>query len=159
MENVEGKYAPIRQSVRVNCPIDDAFQLFTEGLTEWWPLASFSMSGEEAETCAIEPWVGGRVFERTRSGEEREWGSVIAWDPPTHFEFTWHPRARGDRDQTVDVEFQVEADGTRVTLVHTGWHLTGMQASALLADYTAQWAEVLELCFAEFVCARMEVAV
>ena len=159
MKNVEEKHEPIRQSVRVNCPIDDAFHLFTEGLAEWWPLASFSMSGEEAETCAIEPWVGGRVFERTRSGEEREWGSVIAWDPPTHLEFTWHPRARGDRNQTVNVEFQVEADGTRVTLVHTGWHLTGMQASALHADYTTQWAEVLELCFAEFVCARMEVAV
>jgi len=61
--------------------------------------------------------------------------------------------------KSVNVEFQVEADGTRVTLVHTGWHLTGMQASALQADYTAQWAEVLELCFAEFVCACMEVAV
>ena len=159
MEIAEGKHEPIRQSVRVDCPIEEAFQLFTEELAEWWPLASYSMSGEEAETCAIEPWVGGRVFERTRSGEEREWGWVIAWDPPKHVEFTWHPRTRGDSDQTVDVEFQVEADGTRVTLIHRGWHLTGMQACASHAGSRDQWPEVLKLCFAEFVSAQMEVAV
>ena len=115
---------PIRQSVRVDCPIEDAFRLFTEGFAEWWPLASYSMTGEEAESCAIEPWPGGRVFERTRSGEEREWGSVTAWDPPTRLELTW------DRNQTVKVEFQVEADGTRVTVIHTGWRLAGVQAFA-----------------------------
>ena len=127
MAEVERKHAPIRKSVRVNCAIEDAFELFTEGFAEWWPLAFYSITGEEAETCAIEPWVGGRVFERTRSGEEREWGSVLAWDPPTHVEFTWHPGARADDRQTVDVDFRVEADGTRVTLIHSGWHLAGVE--------------------------------
>jgi uncharacterized protein YndB with AHSA1/START domain len=117
------------------------------------------MTGEEAESCAIEPWVGGRVFERTRSGEEREWGSVIAWDPPVHLEFTWHPGAPGDRSQTVDVEFQVEADGTLVTLIHTGWQLAGVQACAPQADCTAQWSAILRLYFSEFVSEQMLVAV
>ena len=64
------------------------------------------------------------MFERTRSGEEREWGSVTAWDPPTRLELTW------DRNETVKVAFQVEADGTRVTVIHTGWRLAGVQAFA-----------------------------
>jgi len=42
---------------------------------------------------------------------------VIAFDPPVRLEFTWHPDGPSDRSQTVDVEFQVEADGTRVTLI------------------------------------------
>src|SRR6516162_5343432 len=121
MAKAEEKHVPIQQSVRVDCSIEDAFRLFTERFTEWWPLASYSITGEEAENCAIEPWVGGRVFERTRSGEEREWGSVIAWDPPVGLEFTWHPGAPDDPGQTINVEFQMEADGTRVTLIHTGW--------------------------------------
>jgi uncharacterized protein YndB with AHSA1/START domain len=142
MEKAEGKHEAIRQSVRVDCPIEDAFRLFTEGFAEWWPLASYSMTGDAAENCAIEPWVGGRLFERTRSGEEREWGSVIRWDPPQHLEFTWHP---GDRSQTVDVEFQVEADGTRVTLIHTGWDAAGVPACALR--------------FSKFICRQMLAAV
>ena len=159
MPETEGKHAPIRESVRVDCPIEEAFQLFTERFDEWWPLASHSVAGAEAESCAIEPWAGGRIFERTRSGEEREWGCVTAWDPPHRVAFTWHPAARADRDQVVDVEFRVEADGTRVTLTHCGWHQTGAQACAQQAHYTAQWSNILRLCFAEFVCARMLVAV
>lgn len=126
MAKAKRKLEPIRQSVRVDCPIDDAFRLFTERLAEWWPLA---------ENCMIEPWVGGRVFERTRSGEERDWGSVIAWDAPQHLEISW------DRGQTVDVEFMVEADGTRVTLLHTGWEAAGVLT-----------------CFSEFACAQLACA-
>ncbi len=138
MTKAEEKHAPIRQSVHVDCPIEDAFRLFVERIAEWWPLASYSLTGEDAESCEIEPWEGGKVFELTRSGEEREWGSVIAWDPPRRLEFTWYPG-------TVDVSFQVEADGTRVTLIHTGWQLAGAQACAR--------------CFSAFVAEQMLVAV
>jgi uncharacterized protein YndB with AHSA1/START domain len=134
-----------------------AFQLFTEGFAEWWPLAPYSITGDEAESCAIEPWVGGRVFERTRSGEEHEWGSVTAWDPPKKLEFTWSPGKDRDDRQTVDIEFCVEADGTRVTLTHSGWHLAGVETCALQANYAAQWPEILERCFARFVADQMVV--
>jgi uncharacterized protein YndB with AHSA1/START domain len=106
MADAERDREPIRQSVHVDCPIDDAFQLFTERLAEWWPLGS----------CTMEPFEGGRVFERTAGGEEVDWGTVTAWEPPRRVEFT------SDRG-TVDVEFSVEADGTRVTLTHAGWQL------------------------------------
>lgn len=113
--------APIRQSVVVDCPIEDAFALFTDNLGDWWPLAGHSISGEGAETCVMEPRTGGRIYERTRSGEERDWGKVIAWDPPSRVAFTWHREGFVDDDQTVDVAFCVEADGTHVTVTHTVW--------------------------------------
>jgi hypothetical protein len=118
--------APIRQSVHVDCPPDDAFRLFTEGFAEWWPLGSYSVTGDNAEHCDMEPWVGGKILERTGSGEEREWGAVTIWDPPDRVEFTWHPGATRGDDQTVTVDFRVEADGTRVTLTHRGWSRTGV---------------------------------
>ena len=126
MAQAKEKHEPIRQSVHVDCPVEDAFRLFTESFGEWWPLASFSTAGEEAESCEIEPWVGGKVLERTRGGEEREWGTVIDWDSPRRLEFTWDPVGTGRSDQVVEVEFLVEADGTRVTLTHTGWQLAGV---------------------------------
>jgi hypothetical protein len=97
------------------------------------------MTGEEVASCAIEPWVGGRVFER--------------------LELTWHPGGRCDRDQTVQVKFHVEADGTRITLIHAGWQLAGIQAGTMQADYTAQWSSILRLYFSEFVSTQMLLAV
>jgi Activator of Hsp90 ATPase homolog 1-like protein len=121
--------APIRQSVHVDCSIEETFRLFTEGFGEWWPLPSCA-EGEKAGHIDIEPWRGGKVSERTRSGKEHEWGTVIAWDPPDRVEFTWHPGRPDDSDQTVTVDFRVEADGTRVTLTHYGWQWAGVATCA-----------------------------
>lgn len=159
MAQAEGKHEPIRESVHVDCPIEDAFRLFTEGFAEWWPLASYSISADEAEECVIEPWIHGRIFERTRSGEEHDWGSVIAWDPPEHLRFAWNPGGAGDASQTVDVEFSIDADGTRVTLVHTGWTAPGVAVCALHADCTEMWRILLRQCFAEVVAQQMLVVV
>jgi len=134
--------SPVQQSVHVDCPIEEAFRLFTERFAEWWPLSRCSVTGEDAETCAIEPWEGGRVFERTRSGEESEWGSVTLWDPPNRVEFTWHPGEHAYALQTVAVEFQREAEGTRVTLTHAGWQEAGvavsMAGAAQFAKFVSQ---------------------
>ena len=127
--------APIRQSVHVDCPIEDAFRFFTEGFAEWWPLASC----EEAERMEIEPWRGGKVLERTRSGKEHEWGTVTVWDPPDRVEITWHLDSPDGNDQTVTVDFCVEADGTRVTLTHRGWQWAGVATCASrFARFVAQ---------------------
>ena len=137
MRNPEERHEPVRQSVRVDCPIEEAFRLFTERFGEWWPSAS---------GCEMEPWAGGRVLERTASGEERELGTVSRWDPPR--EVTFHWRADGDQqiEGTVDVEFSVEADGTRVTVIHSNWE-------------SAAETPVMLACYSEFVCEQMLVAV
>jgi Activator of Hsp90 ATPase homolog 1-like protein len=149
------KCEPIRESVRVDCPIEDAFRLFTEEFSAWWPLALYSITGEKAETCTIEPGVGGRVFERTRSGEEHEWGSVTGWDPPERVTFTWNPGGPDDGGQTVDVEFKVEADGTRVTVIHSGWETTGVAVCALQMGGAQMWSILLHQCLCEFAADQM----
>lgn len=107
---------PIRQSVHVDCPVEEAFRLFRERFGEWWP-------GDESEGDAVDA------------------GSVRVWDPPGRIEFTW----RRDDNDTVNVEFEREAEGTRVTLTHTGWE------RASVASCTS--------CFAGFVREEMLVAV
>ena len=37
MGNEKETHEPIRQSVHVECPVEDAFRLFTEAFAEWWP--------------------------------------------------------------------------------------------------------------------------
>lgn len=127
MKHQDQKHEPVRQSVVIDAPIDETFRLFTEHFAEWWPLAKYSITGDAAEACEFQPWEGGRIFERTRSGEEIDWGAVTRWDPPNRVEFTWHESSRRDTSETVQVQFLVEADGTRVTLTHHGWHLAGVE--------------------------------
>lgn len=116
---------PIVHSVWVDCPVEEAFRFFTEGFAEWWPLPDGSAEGADAGRCGLEPWPGGRIYERAENGAEREWGSIVAWDPPGRLEFTWRPGREEDYGETVEVTFQVEADGTRVTLLHQGWQRAG----------------------------------
>ena len=137
-ENIE----PIRLKIVVDCPVEDAFELFTEHLGEWWPLASHSMESDAA-TCAIEPRRGGRVYERSHKGKEHEWGAVTEWDPPRRVAFTWHPDGTQDNDQLVEVTFSVVADGTQVVLTHSGWEHTRAQASAVRSESSAMWTQVL----------------
>lgn len=141
MHEAKQKHEPVQQSVHVDCPIEDAFRLFTEAFGEWWPFS---------QDCRMEPWLGGRLFERTSSGQELEWGSVTSWDPPHRVEFNWHPAAPRDDEQRVEVEFRVEADGTRVTVTHRGWDRAGTQVCM------SQNAAALR--FAEFVCELLVIA-
>lgn len=120
---------PIQQSVHVDCPVKEAFRLFTEDFGKWWPLAPGAGSDGDGQTYEIEPWAGGRLVERSRGGAEREWGAVTTWNPPGSLEFTWNPGGRKDERQTVSVEFQGEGEGTKVTLTHRGWQLAGVAVS------------------------------
>lgn len=109
MAEAKEKHEPIQQSVHVDCPIEDAFRLFTERFAEWFPAAG-----------GIEPWVGGRVFHG-----DRECGAVTVWKPPERVEFTWCP------ESSVHVEFRVDAVGTLVTLTHCGWESGGAEICSL----------------------------
>ena len=148
-------HEPIQQSVHVDCSLEDAFRLFTDGFAEWWPLALYSITGAKANRCEMEPWRDGRVFERTNEGEEHDWGSVLEWDPPKHLRLSWHPGSRDEGSQTVDVEFTVEAQGTRVTVIHTGWEAHGVGVCSLQRDSLAMWQVALKNYFSVVVWEQM----
>ena len=133
----------LRKTVEVAAPPERAFHLFTDGMAEWWPLATHSVGEERAETVVLEPRVGGRIVERTRDGEEHVWGTVTAWEPPGRVAFTWHPGRGADTEQDVEVRFEPSGSGTRVELVHTGWERLGDRAAAVYANYDRGWDLVL----------------
>jgi uncharacterized protein YndB with AHSA1/START domain len=134
----------IRKSITVRVPAETAYRVFTAELESWWPLASKSVSQEEAETVVVEPGVGGLVYERARSGEKHPWGEVLAWDPPMRFAFSWHPGRAAESAQEVDVRFTTVDDGTRVELEHRGWdHLVG-PGGEIPDHFDSGWDEALD---------------
>ena len=85
---------PIVKTVTVRCAPRRAFALFAEEFARWWPLSRVH-TGPDPVNCAIEPRVGGRVFERAADGRETPWGTVLAYDPPHRLAFpgssSWRP--------------------------------------------------------------------
>jgi uncharacterized protein YndB with AHSA1/START domain len=133
----------ITKSVTVACSIEDAFRIFTEGIASWWPLATKSVGQEEAVTLVVEPRLGGRVYERVRSGEEHEWGEILIWEPPHRFVFTWHPGRAPETSQEVEVRFSTSGEETRLDLEHRGWERLVATGAEIPAHYASGWEEVL----------------
>ena len=138
----------LRKSVEVARSPADAFRVFTEGISSWWPTETHSVSAEAATAVVLEPGEGGRIYERTAAGEEHDWGRITEWNPPERLAFTWHPGRGEDTAQLVEVRFAAAGEGTRVELVHTGWERLGSAATELFGNYDRGWQHLLEDRFA-----------
>jgi uncharacterized protein YndB with AHSA1/START domain len=135
---------PVRKSVTVPLALDAAFHHFVHRLGSWWPLANgHSIFGERTRTCAIEPRVGGAIFEESTAGERGLWGRILHWDPPHRVEFTWFPGRAEDTAQTVELRFTAVDSGTRLDLEHRGWQHFGAEAAAIREQYDGGWGYVL----------------
>jgi uncharacterized protein YndB with AHSA1/START domain len=113
----------VRQSVVVEAPRDRAFTVFTEGMTSWWPMESYSIAPGPMAAAVIEPRAGGRWFERSEDGSECEWGRVLAWEPPDRVVLVWQisPDWKYDEGLHTEIEVRFTAEDerrTRVDLEH-----------------------------------------
>jgi len=124
---------------------DDCFRLFTEELGAWWPIATFSIHGEDVADAAVEGWVGGRIYERTTDGTECEWGTILEWDAPNGFTVSWKPNLDPKAHRTTwTIRFEaVGSEVTRMELVHTGWEGFADGAEEARSGYQGGWDVVL----------------
>lgn len=120
-----------------------AFELFTSRIDEWWPRATHSVGGDDAETVTVDPGEGGRVFEITSGGVEYEWGRITEWEPAAKVAFTWHPGSPTSQATHVEVTFRSTAEGTEVTLVHDGWEAREEDWQTMRDSYDTGWDHVL----------------
>ena len=152
MSVVDFRVPPVIKAATVKVPPARAFALFAGDLARWWPLAQFH-TGPDPVDCAIEPQVGGRVFERAADGRETVWGAVLAYDPPQRLAFSWTIGGlSAEQAQLIELSFAPEGQGTRVVLTHSGWEKLGdaAKAAALRERYDRGWATLIERCFAEY---------
>jgi hypothetical protein len=133
---------PIEKSVLVRCSPSRAFAAFTAEVAQWWPMQTHSVAQAQTRGVAIEPRVGGRVYETAADGTESDWGRVVAWSPPTGFSMTWHPGRTADAHTVVELSFAAEGGATRVRLVHRGWEALGETAQASRDNYDGGWDTV-----------------
>jgi hypothetical protein len=96
---------PIRREFLVDADPDAAFEVFTAGLGQWWPVDEKSVHGKGA-TVAFDD---GQIVEHSAEGEPVVWGTVTRWEPPAAVAFTWHPGHPAERASQVVVTFAAEA--------------------------------------------------
>jgi uncharacterized protein YndB with AHSA1/START domain len=135
-------HEPLEIAFTVDCSPKHAFDVWTTRTSQWWP-HGHSRSGDPDLTVAIEPRVGGRIFERTSSGTEHEWGEVLLWEPPNRLSYMWH--IYGDRSDATQVEisFIPEEGATKVTIVHRGWERLGARGEELRKRNRQGWAGLI----------------
>ena len=142
---------PIRISHRLPVSAAEAFATFTERLAAWWP-AEATWSGDGLESIGIEPRVGGFCFERGPHGLRLDWGRVTAWEPPHRLAFSWQigasrvPEPNPAHASEVEVRFEDQAGGSRVTLEHRGFDRHGDGATAYREGMAsdAGWPRILD---------------
>jgi Activator of Hsp90 ATPase homolog 1-like protein len=110
---------PVRQATVVRSDVTHTFDTFVRTIGAWWPVQPFSRGQDRVRDVVFERRLGGRVYETWDDGTERDWGQVLAWEPPARFAMSWlvTPAA-------TEVELTFTGLGpalTRVAVEHRGW--------------------------------------
>ncbi|HEU4986236.1 MAG TPA: SRPBCC family protein [Rhizobiaceae bacterium] len=143
--------APVRRSVTVNVPQDKAFEVFTSGLSRWWP-STHSIGSSPLNMATMEPRVGGRWYETGEDGNECEWGEVLAWEPPSRVLLAWRINTAWKFDPSIHTEVEIRfvplaQGGTRVELEHRLLENLGEQAQLARESFDSEggWPGLLSM--------------
>jgi hypothetical protein len=123
-----GVLPAVVRTVAAKCSRAHAYATFMARIGEWWP-AAFSAGGDDLADVVIEPQVGGRVYEISKSGDEFTWGTVKAIQDGTAITMVWTLGVRAPDPTELDIRFAGDitgdlADGdlvADVTLRHSGF--------------------------------------
>jgi uncharacterized protein YndB with AHSA1/START domain len=141
----------VRKVMSVKAPLEIAWRVFTESMGTWWPLANFKIGKAKAVDAVIEPRVGGRWYEQGEDGSTCQWGSVLAWEPPSRLLLSWDINADWQYDPALKTELEVRfipegADATRVELEHRHLDRYGARRDEMrtIFDTTGDWGRLLQ---------------
>ena len=140
----------VRKVVSVQAPQAVAWRVFTEKMGAWWPLAYYKIGKANAVDAVIEPRVGGLWYERGDDGSTCQWGSVLAWEPPSRLVLTWDINADFQYDPTLNTEIEIRfnaegSDRTRVELEHRHLDRYGARRDEMrrIYDTEGDWGKLL----------------
>ena len=105
----------IQKSILLHRPPDEAFELFTARISEWWP-QTHRLTKDPESQLFLE--AAGRFWERSRDGREIELGRVTGWEPPNRLTLDFYMGTNSAQPTSVEVTFAPENEDTRVTIHH-----------------------------------------
>lgn len=131
-----GQEIVVAKTVRVRAPLAVAFEVFVG--QRWWPVGTHHIAEPPGTEVVLEPFQGGRWYERADDGAETDWGTVLAWQPPYRLLLTWQVSPGWTREENPDRGSQIEVtftpegpDVTRVDLTHRHLERYGQDAERM----------------------------
>jgi uncharacterized protein YndB with AHSA1/START domain len=151
--NAALRITPVRKTVSVKASLEDAFDVFANGMETWWPRGgSHTILKSPLKDVVVEPFAGGRWYHRGIDGVECDLGRVVVWQPPHRLVLGWQLNGRWeyepDHTSEVEVTFTQTAPGTvEVALEHRALEAFGDTAQALrgAVDSEGGWSALLAL--------------
>lgn len=131
-----------------------AFQVFCEEIDRWWRRNPRYRRSPDSVVRFVERPTR-RLVEVTPEGTV-DLGDVLRWEPPHLFQLSWRVPIAAVRESntTVEVRFEPDKAGTRVTIIHAGWidlaaggaaaSVVGLWWSNPLVDYLAACSDRIE---------------
>lgn len=140
---------PVVKSLVIARSQADAFRIYTDEISMWWPKHTHSIGGDKVAGVTIEGRNGGRIFERWSDGAEKLWGTVIAYEPPERLVHTWHVSTDPEHSSEVELRFvALGPNRTRVTLEHRHWErMSGERAATVRGNYDNGWQSIIHDAF------------
>ena len=135
---VDAEGLVIRKTVYVNAPLEHAFDVFTSGLGEWWPVATHSHGGGQVAA----DWRVGGVVTETVGGQVHQWADVLEYDPPRELLLRWRVTP-GNPATELRLRFVPDGERTRVELTHAGWEAYPDGGLKPFGGYSSGWETVL----------------
>lgn len=145
---------PVHKIIQVKAPIAHAFDVFTAGLTRWWP-PNHGIGPKPMAKVLMEPKLGGRWLEFAEDGTETVVATIIDWDRPRRLVLRWQVNAQWKPDSAmrseVDVRFTADdPQTTTVELLHHKFETMGPQDGASIRkDVAGGWPNMLDRFAAE----------
>jgi len=152
MSNATSDSNSVRKTLAVRAPQEVAWRVFTQQMSAWWPLTMYKIGKVNAVDAVIEPRAGGRWYERGEDGSRCNWGSVLAWEPPSRLVLSWDINADWQYDPALKTEIEIRfipaGQGvTRVELEHRRLDRYGERRDEMreIFDKTGDWGRLLAM--------------
>jgi uncharacterized protein YndB with AHSA1/START domain len=144
--------AVVKRSIRVEVPVEKAFQVFVGKMATWWP-AEHHIGEAPFVEVVVEPREGGRWFERDSNRRECDWGRVLLWQPPRRLILSWNLQTdwkfSADQARASEVALEFITEGPSTTRLefqhrHIERHGEGYETLIASVDSPGGWTMVLD---------------
>lgn len=105
----------LQRSISLKCSKPHAFRVFTEMTDLWWPKTHRRDAQSE---LILTPTVGGKLVERSKTGDEWTIGNIVDIDPPDLLTFDWFPGAP-NAPTHVRITFAGDNQTSQIDITHT----------------------------------------
>jgi uncharacterized protein YndB with AHSA1/START domain len=141
----------VKKSISVQAAQEIAWRVFTEKMRTWWPLTYYKIGKANAVDAVIEPYQGGRWYERGEDGSTCDWGTVLVWEPYSRLVLSWDISADFQYDPNLKTELELRfiSEGkstTRVELEHRHLDRYGARRDEMrrIYDTEGDWGKLLQ---------------